>query len=68
MTCWWKAVAPLAPLLRSTPPRKGIRTRVAAERLGGQATTPLGIETTSRCWQTDGPKLAAALTAHIRSL
>ncbi len=48
--------------------RKGIRTGVAAERFGGQVNDTLGIENYISVLETEGPKLAAALEAHIRAL
>jgi alkyl hydroperoxide reductase subunit F len=47
--------------------RKGIRTGVAAERFGGQVNDTLGIENFISVVETDGPKFAAALEAHVRS-
>ncbi|NMM14891.1 MAG: alkyl hydroperoxide reductase subunit F [Rhodoferax sp.] len=47
--------------------RKGIRTGVAAERFGGQVNDTLGIENFISVLETDGPKFAAALEAHVRS-
>jgi len=47
--------------------RKGIRTGVAAERFGGQVLDTLGIENFISIQETEGPKLAAALEAHVRS-
>jgi len=46
--------------------RKGIRTGVAAERFGGQVNDTLGIENFVSVMETDGPKFAAALEAHVR--
>jgi alkyl hydroperoxide reductase subunit F len=46
--------------------RKGIRTAVVAERFGGQTLDTLGIENFVSVRQTDGPKFAAALEAHVR--
>jgi len=45
--------------------RKGIRTGVAAERLGGQVLDTLGIENFVSVKETEGPKLAAALEQHV---
>jgi alkyl hydroperoxide reductase subunit F len=47
--------------------RKGIRTGVAAERFGGQVNDTLGIENYISILETDGPKFAAALEAHVRA-
>jgi alkyl hydroperoxide reductase subunit F len=47
--------------------RKGIRTGVAAERFGGQVLDTMGIENFISVQATDGPKLAAALEAHVKS-
>jgi len=46
--------------------RKGIRTGVAAERFGGQVLDTMGIENFISVQETEGPKLAAALEAHVR--
>jgi len=46
--------------------RKGIRTGVAAERFGGQVLDTLAIENFVSVQETEGPKLAAALEAHVR--
>jgi len=45
--------------------RKGIRTGVVAERFGGQVLDTLGIENFISVAETEGPKLAAALEAHV---
>jgi alkyl hydroperoxide reductase subunit F len=45
--------------------RKGIRTGVLAERFGGQVLDTLAIENLISVPQTDGPKLARALEAHV---
>ncbi|MEN9420302.1 MAG: hypothetical protein RI988_3923 [Pseudomonadota bacterium] len=47
--------------------RKGIRTGVVAERLGGQTLDTMAIENFISVPQTDGPKFAAALEAHTRA-
>jgi alkyl hydroperoxide reductase subunit F len=47
--------------------RKGIRTGVAAERFGGQVNDTLGIENYISILETDGPKFAYALEAHVRA-
>ncbi|MEO6093306.1 MAG: alkyl hydroperoxide reductase subunit F [Novosphingobium sp.] len=45
--------------------RKGFRTGIAAERLGGQLLDTMGIENFISAPYTEGPKLAAALEAHV---
>jgi alkyl hydroperoxide reductase subunit F len=47
--------------------RKGIRTGVVAERFGGQTLDTLGIENFISVQETEGPKFAAALEAHVRA-
>jgi alkyl hydroperoxide reductase subunit F len=47
--------------------RKGIRTGIAAERFGGQVNDTMAIENFISVTQTDGPKFAAALEAHVRA-
>jgi len=46
--------------------RKGIRTGIVAERFGGQTLDTLGIENFISVLETEGPKFAAALEAHVR--
>jgi alkyl hydroperoxide reductase subunit F len=46
--------------------RKGIRTGIVAERLGGQTLDTLGIENFISVLETEGPRFAAALEAHAR--
>ncbi|TSE31406.1 alkyl hydroperoxide reductase subunit F [Tepidimonas charontis] len=46
--------------------RKGIRTGVVAQRFGGQVNDTLAIENYISVLQTDGPRFAAALQAHVR--
>ncbi|CBL44891.1 Alkyl hydroperoxide reductase subunit F [gamma proteobacterium HdN1] len=46
--------------------RKGIRTGVAAERFGGQVLDTLSIENFISVLETEGPRMAAALEAHVR--
>ena len=46
--------------------RKGIRTGVAAERFGGQVLDTMSIENFISVQETEGPKLAGALEAHVR--
>ncbi|HRF84489.1 MAG TPA: FAD-dependent oxidoreductase, partial [Pseudoxanthomonas sp.] len=46
--------------------RKGIRTGIAAERFGGQVLDTNSIENFISVKETDGPKLAGALEAHVR--
>ncbi|MDK9696052.1 MAG: alkyl hydroperoxide reductase subunit F [Siculibacillus sp.] len=45
--------------------RKGIRTGVVAERFGGQVLDTMAIENFVSVSHTEGPKLAAALEAHV---
>jgi len=45
--------------------RKGIRTGVVTERLGGQVLDTMGIENFISVKETEGPKLAAALEEHV---
>ena len=47
--------------------RKGIRTGIAAERFGGQVNDTMAIENYVSVLETDGPKFAAALEAHVRA-
>jgi alkyl hydroperoxide reductase subunit F len=46
--------------------RKGIRTGIAAERLGGQVLDTMGIENLISVPYTEGPKLASAMETHIK--
>ena len=46
--------------------RKGIRTGVAAERFGGQVLDTMAIENFISVQETEGPKLAMALEAHVK--
>jgi alkyl hydroperoxide reductase subunit F len=46
--------------------RKGIRTGIVAERFGGQTLDTLAIENFVSVLETEGPKFAAALEAHVR--
>ena len=46
--------------------RKGIRTGVAVERMGGQVNDTLSIENYISVLETDGPKFSAALEAQVR--
>ena len=48
--------------------RKGIRTGLLAERLGGQTMDTLGIENYPSVLETQGPKFAAALEAQVRAV
>ena len=45
--------------------RKGLRTGVVAERFGGQVLDTLAIENFISVSETEGPKFAAALEAHV---
>jgi alkyl hydroperoxide reductase subunit F len=47
--------------------RKGIRTGVVAERFGGQVNDTMSIENFISVPETDGPKFAAALEAHVKT-
>jgi alkyl hydroperoxide reductase subunit F len=47
--------------------RKGIRTGLVAERLGGQTLDTLGIENYPSVMHTEGPQFAAALEAQVRA-
>jgi alkyl hydroperoxide reductase subunit F len=46
--------------------RKGIDTGIVTERFGGQLLDTLGIENFISVSQTEGPRFAAALEAHVR--
>lgn len=46
--------------------RKGIRTGMVAERLGGQLMDTMDIENFISVSKTEGPKLAAQLEAHVK--
>jgi alkyl hydroperoxide reductase subunit F len=45
--------------------RKGLRTGIVAERFGGQVLDTLGIENFISVTETEGPRFAAALEAHV---
>ncbi|TDP62122.1 alkyl hydroperoxide reductase subunit F [Roseateles toxinivorans] len=47
--------------------RKGIRTGIAAERFGGQVNDTLAIENYISVLETDGPKFATSLEAHVKA-
>jgi len=47
--------------------RKGIRTGVVAERVGGQVLDTLGIENFISVQHTEGPQFAVALEQHVRA-
>jgi alkyl hydroperoxide reductase subunit F len=47
--------------------RKGLRTALIAEKIGGQVNETKGIENLISVIYTDGPKLSAGLAEHIRS-
>jgi alkyl hydroperoxide reductase subunit F len=47
--------------------RKGIRTGIVAERVGGQTLDTMGIENYISVLETKGPQFAAALEAHTRA-
>jgi alkyl hydroperoxide reductase subunit F len=57
---------PPAPAAAVYAARKGIRTGIVAERIGGQTLDTLGIENYISVLETQGPKFAAALEAHAR--
>jgi alkyl hydroperoxide reductase subunit F len=46
--------------------RKGIRTGIATERMGGQVNDTMAIENYISVLETDGPKFAAAMDAQVR--
>lgn len=46
--------------------RKGIRTGIVAERIGGQVLDTLGIENFISVKRTEGPQFVAAIEEHIR--
>jgi alkyl hydroperoxide reductase subunit F len=46
--------------------RKGIRTGIATERMGGQVNDTMSIENYISVLETDGPKFSAALEAQVR--
>ncbi|OTG80074.1 alkyl hydroperoxide reductase subunit F [Acinetobacter sp. ANC 4558] len=46
--------------------RKGIRTGIVAERMGGQVMDTMGIENYTSIQKTQGPKFAAEMEAHVR--
>ena len=47
--------------------RKGIRTGIVTEKVGGQTLDTLGIENFVSVLETQGPKFAAALEAHAKA-
>ena len=47
--------------------RKGIRTGIVAERFGGQVNDTLAIENYISVPETEGPKLVAAMTQHVKA-
>ena len=48
--------------------RKGVRTILLAERLGGQVLDTVGIENVVGIPKTEGPRFARDLESHVRSL
>src|SRR5207245_1947743 len=46
--------------------RKGFRTGIAAERMGGQVQDTMGIENFISVPYTEGPKLAGSLESHVK--
>jgi alkyl hydroperoxide reductase subunit F len=46
--------------------RKGIRTGIATERMGGQVNDTMSIENYISVLETDGPKFSSALEAQVR--
>jgi NADH-dependent peroxiredoxin subunit F len=47
--------------------RKGVRTGLVADRIGGQVLETMVIENLISVPETEGPKLGAALEAHVRA-
>jgi alkyl hydroperoxide reductase subunit F len=47
--------------------RKGLKTAIVAQRLGGQVQETLGIENLISVTYTEGPRLAADLEKHLRA-
>jgi alkyl hydroperoxide reductase subunit F len=47
--------------------RKGLKTALVAERIGGQVNETKGIENLISVLYTEGPQLAAGLATHLRS-
>jgi alkyl hydroperoxide reductase subunit F len=47
--------------------RKGLRTAIVAQKLGGQVQETLGIENLIGTIYTEGPQLSAELEKHVRS-
>lgn len=47
--------------------RKGLRTGIVTERFGGQVLDTLAIENFISVSETEGPRLAAALEAHVQA-
>jgi alkyl hydroperoxide reductase subunit F len=48
--------------------RKGIRTGMIVDRMGGQTNDTMGIENYISVLQTDGPTFASALEAHVKTV
>ena len=46
--------------------RKGLKTAIVASRMGGQIMDTLSIENFISVLETEGPKLAAAMEAHVK--
>ena len=67
-TCWWSAADPAGAAAAIYAARKGIRTGIAAERLGGQLLDTVGIENFISVKETEGHKLAAGLEQHVTHL
>ncbi len=47
--------------------RKGIKTALITERMGGQTNDTMGIENYISVLSTDGPKFSSALEAHVKA-
>ena len=63
--CWWSVAGRPARAAAIYAARKGIRTGIAAERLGGQLLDTVGIENFISVKETEGHKLATGLEQHV---